>query len=60
MQDNELTTSGVLAPSVCEVESALLRPSLPLAGVPMSANGFEDSLSSITKSMGILPFKQLI
>jgi hypothetical protein len=55
-----LTTSGVLAPSVCDVESALLRaPSLPLVE-PVSSGGLVDSRSSITRSMGILPFKQLM
>jgi len=55
-----LTTSGVLAPSVWDVESALLRaPSLPLVE-PVSSGGLVDSRSSITRSMGILPFKQLM
>lgn len=55
-----LTTSGVLAPSVWDVESALLRaPSLPLVE-PVSSGGLVDSRSSITRSMGILPFRQLM
>lgn len=55
-----LTTSGVLAPSVCDVESALLLvPPSPFVEPP-SSGGFPPSLSSITKSMGILPFRQLM
>uniref|UniRef100_A0A1A9WU89 Uncharacterized protein n=1 Tax=Glossina brevipalpis TaxID=37001 RepID=A0A1A9WU89_9MUSC len=52
-----LTTSGVLAPSVCDVESALLLPS-PLA--EPNSGGLVVSRSSITKSIGILPFKHEI
>lgn len=55
-----LTTSGVLAPSVCDVESALLLvPPSPFVEPPNSG-GLPPSLSSITKSMGILPFRQLM
>lgn len=53
-----LTTSGVLAPSVWEVLSALLLPSLPLVEPPCSRG--LDSLSSITRSIGIFPFRQLM
>ena len=63
-ENEELTTSGVDAPSVCEAESALLllallllSPGNPSALVP----GVDPvSLSSITKSIGILPFRQLM
>ena len=47
--------SGVLAPSVWDVESAVDLLALLLLS-PRSP--FPPSLSSITKSMGILPFKQ--
>jgi len=57
----KLTTSGVLAPSVCEAESALERTaSLPLVEPAKSPRGFDESRSSITKSIGILPFRQLM
>lgn len=53
-------TSGVLAPSVCDVESALLRvPPSPFVDPP-SSGGLVPSLSSITRSIGILPFRQLM
>lgn len=56
-----LTTSGVLAPSVCDVESALERAvSVPLVEPPSSGSGFDESRSSITRSMGILPLRQLM
>ena len=57
-----LTTSGVDAPSVCEAESALLRLALLLLspGRPSALVPGPVSLSSITKSMGIFPFRQLM
>ena len=60
-----LTTSGVDAPSVCEAESALLLLALLLLS-PGNPSAFAPgvappvSLSSITKSIGILPFRQLM
>lgn len=59
----ELTTSGVDAPSVvCEAESALLLLALLLLspGRPSALVPGPVSLSSITKSIGILPFRQLM
>lgn len=55
-----LTTSGVEAPSVCVV-SAEARPAAAAAALlfesPVPMSGLGPSLSSITKSIGILPFK---
>ena len=51
----ELTMSGVLAPSVCEVESAVDLFALLLVS-PRS--DLPPSRSSMTRSMGILPFRQ--
>ena len=60
-----LTISGVEAPSVCDVESALL-PLVVSPGIPPAFPSVADpgvplpSRSSMTRSIGILPFRQLM
>ena len=58
----KLTTSGVEAPSVWEVESALLLLALLFEspGSPSVFGTEPPSRSSMTRSMGILPLRQLM
>lgn len=58
----QLTTSGVLEPSVCDVSAVEARAwcAPELLFVSPRSGLLEPSRSSITRSMGILPLRQLM